>query len=154
MSQDFLRQMILFKDLDDPELVEILTICNTRRYAANSQIFADGDPASKLYMIRDGEVRISKMIPGSGEEALAVLKAGDFFGEMALMDESNRSAHAIANQDCTLMEIGIKDLQDLLRRDEMIASKFLWAFCRILASRLRSTNDRFYGLFAMTRFFK
>jgi CRP-like cAMP-binding protein len=94
------------------------------------------------------------MIPGAGEEALAILKAGDFFGEMALIDESVRSAHAIANTDCTLMEIGIRDLQDHLSKNEPVAVKFLGAFCRILAARLRATNDRFYGLFAMTQFFK
>lgn len=154
MSQDFLRKMILFKDLEDSDLVEILTICNTRRYKAGSQIFAEDDPASKLYMIREGEVRISKMIPGAGEEALAILKPGDFFGEMALIDESVRSAHAIAHTDGTLMEIGIKDLQDLLQKNQAVSSKFLWSFCRILAARLRATNDKFYGLFAMTRFFK
>jgi CRP/FNR family transcriptional regulator, cyclic AMP receptor protein len=153
-QQDFLRKMILFKSLDDAELVDILALCNTKRYAAKNQIFAEGDPASRLYLIRDGEVRISRMIPGAGEEALAVLKPGDFFGEMALIDESVRSAYAIANTDCTLMEIGIKELQDHLSKNERTAVKFLDAFCRILASRLRATNDRFYGLFAMTQFFK
>ena len=154
MSQDFLLKMILFKDLNDAELVDILTLCNTRNYDAKAPIFAEGDAASRLYMIRDGQVRISKMIPGAGEEALAILKPGDFFGEMALIDESVRSAHAFAHTDCTLMEIGIKDLQDLLKKNESVAVKFLWAFCRILASRLRATNDKFYGLFAMTQFFK
>ena len=155
MSQeDFLRKMILFKSLDDAELVNILSLCNTKRYTAASRIFAEGDPASRLYMIRDGEVRISRMIPGAGEEALAVLKPGDFFGEMALIDESVRSAYAIANTDCTLMEIGIRDLQDHLNSNDRVAVKMLSAFCRILASRLRATNDRFYGLFAMTQFFK
>lgn len=146
--------MILFKDLDDTELVEVLTLCNTRRYSAGSQIFAEDDPASRMYLIRDGQVRISKMIPGAGEEALAILKAGDFFGEMALIDESVRSAHAFAHTETTLMEMQIKDLQELFMKNQSIAVKFLWAFSRILTSRLRATNDKFYGLFAMTQFFK
>ena len=79
MSQDFLRNMILFKDLDDSELVEVLTLCNTRHYSTGSRIFSEDDPASRLYLIREGEVRISKMIPGAGEEALAILKSGRFF---------------------------------------------------------------------------
>src|SRR5262245_31491375 len=133
MSQDFLRKMILFRQLNDTELVEILTLCTTKRYSKDSQIFSEGDAAAKLYLIREGQVRISKMIPGVGEEALAVLKEGDFFGEMALIDESVRSAHAIAHTDCTMMEIGIKDLQDLLKKHEPLAVKFLWEFSRMLA---------------------
>src|SRR5262245_910795 len=101
--------MILFRSLQDEELVEILTACVTKKYAAKSTIFSEGDVASKFYMIRDGDVRISKMIPGVGEEALAVLKSGDCFGEMALIDEHVRSANAIVNSGCTLMEISIKD---------------------------------------------
>ena len=94
------------------------------------------------------------MIPGIGEEALAILKPGEFFGEMALIDEAVRSAYAIAHTDCSLIEVGIKDLQDLLKKNEQLAVKFLMEFCRILTSRLRATNDKFYGLFAMSQFFK
>lgn len=154
MSQDILKRMVLFKDLTDTELVEILTLCVTKKYAAKSTIFSDGDPANKIYLIRDGEVRISIMIPGAGEEALALLKAGDFFGEMSLIDENVRSARAIANKDCVLMEIQKDDFKNLLNENGEIARKFLWEFCRILTNRLRATNEKFFGLFAMSGFFK
>lgn len=154
MSQDFLKKMILFKNLEDSELVEILAICVTKKYPAKREIFAEGDSASKFFLIREGEIRISKMIPGAGEEALAILKPGNFFGEMALIDETVRSAYAIANTDCTLMEISIKDLTELLCKNKEIGYKFLWEFCRVLTGRLRSTNDRLYGLFAMSGLFK
>lgn len=153
-NHDFLRQINLFQPLEDYELVEILGICVTRQYPSGSQIFAEGDPASRFYIIREGEVRISKMIPGMGEEALALLRPGHFFGEMALVDESVRSAYAFANSNTVLMEISIPDLHDLLKRNSGLASKFLWEFCRILTARLRATNEKFYGLFAMTAFFK
>lgn len=154
MSQDILKRMVLFKELDDNELVEILSLCVTKKYPAKSVIFADGDPANKIYLIREGEVRISKMIPGMGEEALAVLKAGNFFGEMSLIDENVRSAYATAQTNCILMEIVRDDFLDLLNKNGDIARKFLWEFCRILTNRLRATNERFYGLFAMSGFFK
>lgn len=153
-NQDFLRKINLFQPLEDFELVEILGICVTKNYAAGSQIFAEGDPASRFYIIREGEVRISKIIPGIGEEALALLRPGHFFGEMALVDEAVRSAFAFANTDSVLMEIPIPELTDLLKGNPNLASKFLWEFCRILSARLRATNERFYGLFAMSSFFK
>jgi CRP-like cAMP-binding protein len=153
-NQDFLRKINLFQPLEDYELVEILGICITKNYPAGSQIFAEGDPASRFFIIREGEVRISKIIPGIGEEALALLRPGHFFGEMALVDESMRSAYAIANTDAVLMEIPIPELTDILKGNPNLASKFLWEFCRILSARLRATNERFYGLFAMSSFYK
>lgn len=146
--------MILFKELEDSELVEILTLSVTKRYPAQKVICAEGDPANKLYLIRDGQVRISKMIPGAGEEALAVLKPGEFFGEMSLLGETERSAHAIAHTQCTLMEIPKDDFEKLLLRNSEIARKFFWEFSRILSARLRATNNKFYGLFAMAGIFK
>lgn len=154
MSQDILKKMVLFKELDDSEIVEILTLCNTKKYPEKATIFSDGDPANKIYLIREGEVRISKIFPGLGEEALAVLKGGDFFGEMSLIDEKVRSAHAIAHTACTLMEVPIEDFKNLLNTKGDLARKFLWEFCRILTNRLRATNEKFYGLFAMSGFFK
>lgn len=146
--------MILFRQLTDEELVDVLSICVTKKYVSGNAIFAEGDSATKFYLIRDGEVRISKIIPSIGEEALAILKSGDFFGEMALIDEQVRSAHAFAHKDCTLMEIQIKEMQNLLRTRDGMACKFLLEFCKILAARLRATNEKFYGLFAMSAFFK
>lgn len=154
MNQDILKRISLFKDLTDSELVEILTLCVTKKYAEKSAIFSEGDPANKIYLIREGEVRISIMIPGAGEEALAILKAGDFFGEMSLIDENVRSARAVANKPCVLMEIPKDDFKNLLAQNNEIARKFLWEFCRILTNRLRATNDKFFGLFAMSGFFK
>ena len=63
-------------------------------------IFAEGDKGDRFYLILDGAVRISRMVPGMGEEALAVLKNGAYFGEMALIDDFPRSAHAIVHEKC------------------------------------------------------
>jgi CRP-like cAMP-binding protein len=62
-------------------------------------IFRNGEPGDCCYIVLNGAVRISKFLPHIGEEALAVLKPGDYFGEMALIDSSPRSAGAIANDD-------------------------------------------------------
>ncbi len=64
-----------------------------------------GTPATKLYLILEGKVRISRDVPGMGEEALAVLGPGQIFGEMALLDESPRSADARVHERCQLLAI-------------------------------------------------
>jgi len=84
-----------------------------------------------------GEVRISKFIPNIGEEALAVLKPGDYFGEMSLIDNFPRSAHAIVNSDAELLSINKTELDKILIMDRELGYKLLWAFTKTLSKRLR-----------------
>jgi CRP-like cAMP-binding protein len=102
---DFLKKVSLFGSLSTPELEKVGKISTMEAFARDAVIFREGDPGDRCYIITNGEVRISKFIPNIGEEALAVLKPGDYFGEMALIDKSPRSAHAIANSDVAVLAI-------------------------------------------------
>jgi len=93
-------------------------------------IFAHGDPGDRFFLILEGKVRISRNVPGMGEEALAVLRAGTYFGEMALIDEFPRSADARAHEECRLFVIRKDDLADLLFVDRDLAYDLLWSFVR------------------------
>ena len=97
-------------------------------------------------------MRISRNIPGSGEEALAVLKKGSVFGEMAIFDRSERSTDAIANSDCVLVTITRSDFELLMDFNRDIACKVLWAVVRLLSARLRVTNDNLRSFLAMSMF--
>lgn len=152
MEASILRGIYLFQELGESELEEIASICQEERFKVGTKIFEEGDVGDKLYIIIDGEIRISKQIPGIGEEALAVLKPGQYFGEMALMDDSERSADAIANKSCRLVSISRSDLEQLLFVNKDIAYSLLWTFVRTLSQRLRETNDKIKAFFAMTSF--
>src|SRR3989304_626571 len=115
--KDLLKKINLFSSLTDDELEEIEKICVRETQAKGHILFFEGDPGNKCYVIVKGEVRISKMIPNIGEEALAVLKPGDYFGEMALIDKFPRSAHAIANTDMEALAISKTDLDRILITD-------------------------------------
>jgi len=147
-----LRKIKLFEDLTEEELRRIEAICQQERLAKDTVVFKEGEEGDKCYLITEGAVRISKFIPGVGEEALAVLKAGDYFGEMALIDNFPRSAYAIANADTTCLTISKAALDRLLAEDKEIAYKLLWTFCRTLSARLRETNEKISAFFAMMRF--
>ena len=69
---------------------------------------------SAFYLIVDGAVRISRIVPGMGEEALAVLRPGAYFGEMSLIDDAPRSATAMCHEKCRLFVVNRRDLEDLL----------------------------------------
>jgi CRP/FNR family transcriptional regulator, cyclic AMP receptor protein len=147
---DLLQKISLFENLTAAELGKIEKIVRKERYAKDTVIFSEDDPGNRCYVITAGEVRISKFIRNIGEEALAVLKAGDYFGEMALIDDFPRSAHAIANTDIEVLAIGKADLDNVLITDRDLGFKLLWSFTRTLSKRLRETNEKMAGFLALS----
>ena len=147
-----LRNTVIFAALDDGELARVAEICKEQKYTAGQTIFKEGEPGNRLYILTAGEVRISRTIPGSGEEALAILKPGACFGEMSVFDRSERSTDAIAHAPCVLQTITRPEFELLLDFNREIAYKVLWAVTRMLSSRLRATNDNLRSLLAMSMF--
>ena len=156
MSLDFdlLQKTDLFQELTREELGKITGISYKESFKGNDVIFEEGDEGEKFYLILKGEVRISKIIAGVGEEALVILKKGSYFGEMSLIDQEPRSAHAIVNRPAELLVIDRMDFDKLLREDKELAYKLLWTLVKTLSRRLRQTNEKIKGFFAMTGPFK
>jgi CRP-like cAMP-binding protein len=152
MHQPLLRQVALFATLDDAELDQVAEICKEQSYHPGKTIFKEGEPGNRLFLILEGDVRISRDIPGSGEEALAILKPGACFGEMAVFDRSERSTDAISNGGCRLLTISRADLEIVLDLNPDLAGKVLRAMVRLLSIRLRATNDNLRSILAMSMF--
>lgn len=153
MIQEFLRTVPLFRELDDDELTQILMVGLVKRYPESTAILTEGESGGRLHVITEGEVRISKNVPGVGEEALAILRQGDFFGEVQFFDGAPASAHAIAHCDCEILSIPHTEVETLIRSRPALAAKFFWAFGRTLAGRLRETNARMATLLAISKTF-
>jgi len=147
---DFLKKVHLFESLTANELEKIANISRMEAFAKDTVIFKEDDSGDCCYVITNGDVRISKFIPNIGEEALAVLKPGDYFGEMALIDTFPRSAHAIASTDVAVLVINKTDLDKILIMDRELGYKLLWAFSKTLSRRLRETNEKLANFLAMS----
>ncbi len=135
----------LFKErgLSAAEMKLLATFSTEERYREASMIFREGEKGDKLFIVLDGRVRISKFIPGVGEEALAVLDRGDFFGEMALIDDKPRSADAKSHEgDVTVLSIDRATLNEILSMDPHASLQFLNLLCRMISRRLREINDK------------
>ena len=135
----------LFKErgLSAAEMKLLATFSSEERFREGSMIFREGEKGDKLYIVLDGRVRISKFIPGVGEEALAVLDRGDFFGEMALIDDKPRSADAKAHEhDATVLSIDRATLNEILSMDPHASLQFLNLLCRMISRRLREINEK------------
>ena len=147
-----LARVSLFADLPAVYLRRIASLGVEETFARGTPVFAEGTPGDKLFVILSGSVRISRQVPGMGEEALAILKTGDYFGEMALIDDFPRSADAIAHESCKLLVLTKERVADLLFVDRDLAYDLLWSFVRTLSTRLRETNDKMTFLAVSSRF--
>ena len=137
-----LAKIHLFQGLAPEGLRRIAAIAREESFPRNAVIFREGEVGDKLYLILEGKVRISREVSGMGEEALAVLGPGDAFGEMSIIDDIPRSADARVHEKCRCLVLSREAMEDLLFLHKDLAYEVLWACVRLLAARLRETNDK------------
>jgi CRP/FNR family cyclic AMP-dependent transcriptional regulator len=152
-EEDVLSQVYLFRELTPKEMERLLSISQEKKVEKDALIFKEGDIGDAFYLIVTGGVRISTFVPGVGEEALTILREGEYFGEMALIDDAPRSASAIANEDTMLLCIGKDDFRKLLEQQTDIAYKLLWVFTKTLSARLRKTDEQLKSIFSIAKTF-
>ena len=129
--------------LSAQELRLLAKYSREEQYPANALVFAEGERGDCLYIVVDGTIRISRMVPGMGEECLSILSRGEVFGEMALIDDQPRSADARAHSSgSTVFSISRSLLEEVLSMDPDAAVQFLQLLCRLLCRRLRAMNER------------
>ena len=126
----------LFAQLSLGEIERLTTLARSHRYRRNQVIFNEGDPGTALYMIVKGRVKMSQSSPDGKERTLALLSAGDLFGEMALLDEQARSADAVVVEDAELLVVPRKEFLGFIMAHPQAAMSLLV----VLSQRLRHTN--------------
>jgi CRP-like cAMP-binding protein len=113
-----------------------------RQYARGTLIFSEGEPGDELYIIQKGAVKIAKIVDAN-EVVLAVLKPGDIFGEMAILESKPRAACAVAYEECVLMAVNRNNFQIMVGNQPQIVARLtillaerLWLIYRQLANTL------------------
>jgi CRP-like cAMP-binding protein len=146
-KQDLFREQRLSR----MEIHFLSSLSKERRLRAGEVIFREGDAGDALYVVLDGRVRIGKQIPGAGEEALAFLERGDWFGEMALIDDQPRSAEATAHDEgAVVLAIPRDVIGSLLDRRKVSSVRLLRILCSLVAKRLREVDDKLVGWFILS----
>jgi len=133
---NMLRKVPLFAELDENELKAIAALASSTEVPKKSIVVQEFDPGNSLYVILNGEVKVSTYSIDGREVVLALLGKGSFFGEMSLLDEEPRSANVTTMQDCKFANIRRSDLVPLLLEQPLISLKLLTE----TASRLRKTS--------------
>ncbi len=136
-----LRQVPVFGDLKQRELREIEKIVHRREYRPGEAIFQQGDPGLGMYIILKGQVQIVNDQDPDNLIVYSELADGDFFGDLALVDESDRSASALATADTRVVAFFRSELADILTRFPSLGNKILMNLAKVTAQRLRKTND-------------
>lgn len=137
-----LRQIPLFAHLSPEELARIGQAAREKTYPKNSVILFEDDAGDALYVVMSGQVKVVLIGEDGREVILSILKEGDFFGEMALIDDQPRSAHVIAMEDANLLVLHRDDFHLCLQETPRIALGLLQALSR----RLRRADDKIGGL--------
>jgi CRP/FNR family cyclic AMP-dependent transcriptional regulator len=126
-----LEEVPLFRDLSRRHLKHVVSLAHKRRYGHGTSIVRAGDAGSAFYVLLDGVVRVTPLTGRS-----RTLKSGDFFGEMALLDDSPRSANVVADGEVLTMTISRSAFSKLLKQEPALTYELL----RTLAARLRAAE--------------
>ena len=126
MLLDDIKSFDIFADLEDIEIKKLLQFAQVKQYGDKEVIFEQGDPGSGLFLILKGKVEIY-IEPGGNKITFAILKGGEFMGEMSLFGDGNqtRTASALAYEPLTAVMISTLDFRRLQTSGPKILSKLL-----------------------------
>jgi len=136
--------------MSDEQLGRFAQFMEMHKARQFSEIVRQGDPGDGMYLVLEGEVRVRIMIEEK-ETMLAVLGAGEFFGEIALFDHGPRSADVLANQDSVLLKISAAAFHKLAAESPDLATPFMLAVGKTLTSRIRADNKRYKDSVSLSR---
>jgi CRP-like cAMP-binding protein len=116
---DFFKHHPIFSSLDEAEVGQLLKsgAAQERVYPQGSVIITQGDPGDSVFLIGSGSVQVTIGVP------VAVLKEGEFFGEIAVLERKPRTATVSAKENCLLLEIAGEEFRKLLAAHPEIRSK-------------------------------
>jgi CRP-like cAMP-binding protein len=130
-----LKNVVLFKDLSMRDLAVVDQMFHARHYLADEVIFDEGEEGQGLFVVLSGRVKIT--LPADIDNVLIELGPGAFFGEVALLDQSVRTAQARAIDDAEIVALFRTEFYSLLETHSGIASRISFQLARVLAARLR-----------------
>jgi len=137
-GRESLRRIPLFSHVSDADLDSIASLLIERRFPKNKTIVEEGLSGDYMYVLREGQVKVTKLSSDGREKILELLEAGDFFGEMSLLDSAPRSASVKALAEARVLALSRHDFLSLLKRSPDLAM----AVVQELTRRLRQVDEQ------------
>ena len=137
-ERESLRTVPIFSELSDEDISSLAHLALRKRYPKDTVVFFENEEGDFFFTILEGRIKVTILGDDGREVILSVLGSGDFFGEMALLDNEPRSATAIAVEESELLSLHRTDFQSVLNDNRSITS----ALIRVLSARLRRANHQ------------
>jgi CRP/FNR family cyclic AMP-dependent transcriptional regulator len=137
-DKELLRSVPIFSDLSEEDLVSLTRLTTRRTYPKDTVVFFENEEGDTFFVIVEGRIKVTILGDDGREVILTMLGPGDFFGEMALLDNEPRSATAIAIEQTELITLSRPDFQGSMTENPSIQA----ALIRILTARLRRANHQ------------
>ena len=139
---ELLQKTMLFRGSKFEELELVLGLFQERQLRPGAVIFSENMPAEALYIVKSGKIRITMMAGEETEASLLLLGTGEFFGELALIQEDVRLVSARSETNVEILLLTRKDFQVLLELAPRTASRALIVISRLLAMRVKAYSNR------------
>jgi CRP-like cAMP-binding protein len=137
-EREVLRTVPIFSELSDQDIASLAHLAIRKRYPKDTVVFFENEEGDFFFTILEGRIKVTILGDDGREVILSVLGPGDFFGEMALLDNEPRSATAIAVEESELLSLHRTDFQTVLNDNRSITT----ALIRVLSARLRRANHQ------------
>ena len=139
---EFLLDVHLFHMLNEGELADFISIAKLQHYQSGTTLFSEGDLGDAFYVIYKGSIQVKRRNPFHEQSQIANLIAGTCFGEMAILDDSPRSATIIITEESILLRFSKREFLGLIKSQSVAAYKVIHSMAQQLAQRQRSLNQR------------
>jgi CRP-like cAMP-binding protein len=148
---NILKGLDIFSGIDANALGELSLLFEEKVFSEGETIFEEDSAGNSMMLITSGEVRVSQRADSNMEEALIILKTGEIFGEMALIDDLPRSATVIAHTNAIIFEINRSDFLNYIKKDSKNGILILLKLAKILSSRLREADNKLKAFINMSQ---
>jgi CRP/FNR family transcriptional regulator, cyclic AMP receptor protein len=141
MIIETLQHCRLFNELDDKQLEVLAELVEEHHFHKGDYVCKEGAWGDSMYIVDAGEVKIIKKLDVEDTWEITVLRHGDFFGDVALIDGSTRTASAVALTHTTVLELYSRDFKKLISSCNDMSMRLYESLVKVLINRLRSTDD-------------
>lgn len=143
---EHLRQSSLFKSMTETEIDSLGEYFQEKVIPEGMAVFVENMPGESLYLIRQGAIKVSKMLAEGDEKTLVILGPEEIFGEMAILDGAPRSATARVAEEARLLSMRRADYESLCERNPRLALRLTRNIVNVFSQRIRENNDEYMEL--------
>lgn len=150
IDPSLLRSVKVLQGLTENQLAMFAKMTELEKAPEGARVVSEGDTDDSLYFILEGKLAVCLQLMGQ-EVVLTVLQAGDFFGDIALLNCSARTADVVARSKCLLGKLTAAALDEIAQVDAQASTRFLQAVDEALSERIRADNQRFAAIVGLAR---